>query len=64
MQRLNGMPLAIELAAARLEALGVTQLQDRFDHSFDPLTGGDRMAAIASGHCGLELAACSARPSS
>src|SRR5208282_4259866 len=43
--RLDGMPLAIELAAARVEALGVTQLMDRVDDRFGLLTGGDRLAA-------------------
>ena len=38
------MPLAIELAAARVEALGVTQLLDRLDDRFALLTGGDRLA--------------------
>ena len=42
--RLDGMPLAIELAAARVEALGVTQLLDRLDDRFALLTGGDRLA--------------------
>ncbi len=43
--RLDGMPLAIELAAARVEALGVTQLLDRIDDRFTLLEAGDRLAA-------------------
>ena len=42
--RLDGMPLAIELAAARVEALGVTELLDRLDDRFALLAGGDRPA--------------------
>jgi len=42
--RLDGMPLAIELAAARVEALGVAQLLDRIDDRFGLLADGDRLA--------------------
>jgi predicted ATPase/DNA-binding CsgD family transcriptional regulator len=44
--RLDGMPLAIELAAARVEALGVTQLLDRIDDRFTLLEAGDRLAEV------------------
>jgi predicted ATPase/DNA-binding CsgD family transcriptional regulator/transcriptional regulator with XRE-family HTH domain len=44
--RLDGMPLAIELAAARVEALGVPQLLDRIDDRFELLVAGDRLAAV------------------
>jgi predicted ATPase/DNA-binding CsgD family transcriptional regulator len=43
--RLDGMPLAIELAAARVESLGVGQLLDRLDDRFTLLAGADRLAA-------------------
>jgi predicted ATPase/DNA-binding CsgD family transcriptional regulator len=43
--RLDGMPLAIELAATRVEALGVGQLLDRIDRRFEVLVSGDRLAA-------------------
>jgi predicted ATPase/DNA-binding CsgD family transcriptional regulator len=42
--RLDGMPLAIELAAARAEALGVSQLLDRLEDRFALLAAGDRTA--------------------
>ncbi|HEX6526121.1 MAG TPA: AAA family ATPase, partial [Streptosporangiaceae bacterium] len=44
-ERLDGMPLAIELAAARVEALGVAQLLEFLDDRFALLSGGDRLAA-------------------
>jgi predicted ATPase len=42
--RLDGMPLAIELAAARVEALGAGELANRLDDRFAVLTAGDRLA--------------------
>jgi predicted ATPase/transcriptional regulator with XRE-family HTH domain len=42
--RLDGMPLAIELAAAQVEALGVTGLLGRLDEGLVLLAGGDRLA--------------------
>jgi predicted ATPase/class 3 adenylate cyclase len=43
-RRLDGMPLAIELAAARLRSLSLTELHDRLDQRFRLLTGGSRTA--------------------
>ena len=43
--RLDGMPLAIELAAARAEALGVSQLLGWLDDRLELPAGGDRLAA-------------------
>jgi predicted ATPase/DNA-binding winged helix-turn-helix (wHTH) protein len=42
-RRLDGIPLAIELAAARVPLLGVVGLQSRLDQMFNVLTGGARM---------------------
>lgn len=43
-ERLDGMPLAIELAAIRLRTLSVGQVVQRLDHRFELLTGGSRVA--------------------
>ena len=43
-RRLDGIPLAIELAAARLRMLPVEQIAARLDDSFRLLTGGSRTA--------------------
>lgn len=43
-RRLDGMPLAIELAAARLRSLSVRQLAHGLDDRFRVLTGGTRTA--------------------
>jgi predicted ATPase/DNA-binding SARP family transcriptional activator len=43
-RRLDGLPLAIELAAIRVNALGVKELASRLDHRFTLLNHGDRTA--------------------
>jgi predicted ATPase/class 3 adenylate cyclase len=43
-RRLDGMPLAIELAAARTRTLSLAQIVDSLHHSFRVLTGGARTA--------------------
>ena len=43
-RRLDGMPLAIELAAARLRSLSLPDLHDRLDQRFRLLIGGSRAA--------------------
>ncbi len=43
-QRLDGIPLAIELAAARVGTLSVVQIASRLDDRFRLLTGGSRTA--------------------
>lgn len=42
--RLDGIPLAIELAAARVKVLSVAQIAGRLDDSFQLLAGGSRTA--------------------
>jgi non-specific serine/threonine protein kinase len=41
-RRLDGIPLALELAAMRVRGMGVAHLGDRLDDRFRLLTGGDR----------------------
>ena len=43
-RRLDGIPLAIELAVARLRSLSLADLNDRLDRRFQLLTGGSRSA--------------------
>jgi predicted ATPase/DNA-binding CsgD family transcriptional regulator len=43
---LDGVPLAIELAAARVRSLSVAQVADRLDHRFELLATGDRTAPL------------------
>ena len=43
-RRLDGLPLAIELAAARVSALSPKQISERLDQRFDLLSGGERGA--------------------
>jgi predicted ATPase/DNA-binding CsgD family transcriptional regulator len=42
-ERLDGIPLAIELAAVRLRALSLTELAARLDHRLPLLTGGNNV---------------------
>jgi len=42
--RLDGIPLAIELAAARLKSMSVQEVNERLDQRFRLLTGGSRTA--------------------
>ena len=44
--RLDGMPLAIELAAAQVRSLSVQEITQRLDQSFQFLTGGSRNAPL------------------
>jgi predicted ATPase/class 3 adenylate cyclase len=43
-RRLDGIPLALELAAARVRVLSVEQIAERLDDRFRLLTGGSRTA--------------------
>lgn len=44
--RLDGMPLAIELAAAQVRSLSVQEIAQRLDQRFQFLTGGNRNAPL------------------
>jgi predicted ATPase/class 3 adenylate cyclase len=43
-RRLDGIPLALELAAARLSSMSLQQISERLDQRFRLLTGGSRNA--------------------
>jgi predicted ATPase/DNA-binding winged helix-turn-helix (wHTH) protein len=43
-RQLDGMPLALEMAAARMPSLGIEGLRDRLNESLSVLTGGARTA--------------------
>jgi non-specific serine/threonine protein kinase len=47
-RRLDGIPLAIEFAAARAATLGPDQVASRLDDRFRLLTGGRRPARLAA----------------
>jgi predicted ATPase/DNA-binding NarL/FixJ family response regulator len=54
-RRLDGMPLAIELAAARVRALSFKQIAERLDDRFKLLTGGSRTAPLRHQTLGATL---------
>jgi len=49
--RLDGLPLAIELAAARVRAMSVEEIDRRLEDRFALLRGGDRSAPTGTGPC-------------
>ncbi|MFC7587888.1 hypothetical protein ACFQYP_32550 [Nonomuraea antimicrobica] len=51
-RRLDGIPLALELAATRVRGLGVRELAARLENRFRLLTSGQRGRRRASGPCG------------
>ena len=65
-QRLDGLPLALELAAARVPLLGVRGVADRLDDRFKLLAGGQPLCAFtppdAAGRAGMEPRAAARSP--
>jgi predicted ATPase/class 3 adenylate cyclase len=43
-QRLDGIPLALELVAARARGMSITAIDERIAHRFDLVTGGSRIS--------------------
>jgi transcriptional regulator with XRE-family HTH domain len=50
-RRVEGVPLAIELAAARMKHLPIAVLRDRLEHRLPILTGAREMRRLASRRC-------------
>ena len=50
-RRMDGLPLAIELAAARTRILSVEALLSRLEHTLDVLTGGGATSPSVSRPC-------------